>query len=239
MGKGRTACCDKSKVKKGPWTTSEDLKLVLSYKNMDMAIGVPFLNKLVRLLRCGKSCRLRWINYLRPDVKRGNFTPQEEDTIINLHRAFGNRWSKIASHLPGRTDNEIKNVWNTHLKKRLVVMKKEEYNSSSSSTSTSSHQGQYMDNNSTTLESFSPTSSKANDQVMDFWEYMLDTSSTPTSINNLDHLDSYSNLDTTSEHHPQQLVDEFECQKWLTYLEIELGLTTNNQQDHQNNFMQL
>ncbi|XP_006352640.1 myb-related protein Zm1-like [Solanum tuberosum] len=239
MGKGRTACCDKSKVKKGPWTTSEDLKLI-SFIQKHGHGNWRALPKQAGLLRCGKSCRLRWINYLRPDVKRGNFTPQEEDTIINLHRAFGNRWSKIASHLPGRTDNEIKNVWNTHLKKRLVMMKKEEYNSSSSSTSTSSHQGQYMDNNSTTLESFSPTSSKANDQVMDFWEYMLDTSSTPTSINNLDHLDSYSNLDTTSEHHPQQLVDEFECQKWLTYLEIELELTTNNQQeDHQNNFMQL
>ncbi|KAH0721853.1 hypothetical protein KY289_004897 [Solanum tuberosum] len=239
MGKGRTACCDKSKVKKGPWTTSEDLKLI-SFIQKHGHGNWRALPKQAGLLRCGKSCRLRWINYLRPDVKRGNFTPQEEDTIINLHRAFGNRWSKIASHLPGRTDNEIKNVWNTHLKKRLVVMKKEEYNSSSSSTSTSSHQAQYMDNNSPTLESFSPTSSKANDQVMDFWEYMLDTSSTPTSINNLDHLDSYSKLDTASEHHPQQIVDEYECQKWLTYLEIELELTTNNQQeDHQNNFMQL
>ncbi|KAL0443147.1 UNVERIFIED_CONTAM: Transcription factor [Sesamum latifolium] len=72
------------------------------------------------LLRCGKSCRLRWTNYLRPDVKRGNFTPQEEQTIIDLHTSIGNKWSKIASYLPGRTDNEIKNVWNTHLKKRLL-----------------------------------------------------------------------------------------------------------------------
>ncbi|KAL2331053.1 hypothetical protein Fmac_018634 [Flemingia macrophylla] len=70
-------------------------------------------------MRCGKSCRLRWINYLRPDVKRGKFTLEEEETIIRLHKALGNKWSKIASRLPGRTDNEIKNVWNTHLKKRL------------------------------------------------------------------------------------------------------------------------
>ncbi|KAI8008985.1 Transcription factor MYB58 [Camellia lanceoleosa] len=76
------------------------------------------------LSRCGKSCRLRWINYLRPDVKRGNFTNEEEETIIKLHQTLGNKWSKIASYLPGRTDNEIKNVWNTHLKKRLA--KKEE-----------------------------------------------------------------------------------------------------------------
>ncbi|EHA8589101.1 putative Myb-related protein [Cocos nucifera] len=72
------------------------------------------------LLRCGKSCRLRWINYLRPDIKRGNFTKEEEETIIRLHGLMGNKWSKIASCLPGRTDNEIKNVWNTHLKKRLA-----------------------------------------------------------------------------------------------------------------------
>ncbi|XP_055809113.1 transcription factor MYB58-like [Solanum dulcamara] len=226
MGKGRAACCDKTKVKKGPWTTHEDLKLI-SFIQKHGHANWRALPKQAGLLRCGKSCRLRWINYLRPDVKRGNFTPQEEDTIINLHRSFGNRWSKIASHLPGRTDNEIKNVWNTHLKKRLVVMKKEEYNSSSSSTSTSSHEGQYMDSSSTT---FSPTSSKANDQVIDFWEYMLDTSSTPTSINNLDSYSKMATISTTSEHHPQ-LADEYECQKWLTYLEIELGLTTNNQQE--------
>ncbi|KAE8708772.1 Transcription repressor MYB6 [Hibiscus syriacus] len=72
-----------------------------------------------RLLRCGKSCRLRWINYLRPHIKRGNFTLEEEETINQLHEMLGNRWSAIAAKLPGRTDNEIKNVWDTHLKKRL------------------------------------------------------------------------------------------------------------------------
>ncbi|PIA62805.1 hypothetical protein AQUCO_00200671v1 [Aquilegia coerulea] len=71
------------------------------------------------LQRCGKSCRLRWTNYLRPDIKRGKFSLQEEQTIIQLHALLGNRWSAIATHLPKRTDNEIKNYWNTHLKKRL------------------------------------------------------------------------------------------------------------------------
>ncbi|XP_020585619.1 myb-related protein 308-like [Phalaenopsis equestris] len=71
------------------------------------------------LLRCGKSCRLRWMNYIRPDIKRGNISPEEEDLIIRLHTLLGNRWSLIAGRLPGRTDNEIKNYWNTHLSKKL------------------------------------------------------------------------------------------------------------------------
>ncbi|KAL9273599.1 Transcription factor MYB17-like protein, partial [Drosera capensis] len=74
------------------------------------------------LLRCGKSCRLRWTNYLRPDIKRGPFTAEEEKLVIQLHAILGNRWAAIASQLPGRTDNEIKNLWNTHLRKRLVSM---------------------------------------------------------------------------------------------------------------------
>jgi transcription factor MYB, plant len=74
------------------------------------------------LNRCGKSCRLRWTNYLRPDIKRGKFSREEEQTILHLHSVLGNKWSAIATHLPGRTDNEIKNFWNTHLRKRLIQM---------------------------------------------------------------------------------------------------------------------
>ncbi|CAH1440452.1 unnamed protein product [Lactuca virosa] len=73
------------------------------------------------LQRCGKSCRLRWINYLRPDLKRGAFSPQEEQLIVHLHSILGNRWSQIAARLPGRTDNEIKNFWNSTIKKRLKM----------------------------------------------------------------------------------------------------------------------
>ncbi|CAN1266149.1 Myb-related protein 306 [Linum perenne] len=71
------------------------------------------------LSRCSKSCRLRWTNYLRPGIKRGNFTPHEEKMIIHLQALLGNRWAAIASYLPQRTDNDIKNYWNTHLKKKL------------------------------------------------------------------------------------------------------------------------
>ncbi|XP_031399945.1 transcription factor MYB1-like isoform X2 [Punica granatum] len=85
--------------------------------------GVQSQRKLVsiyiRLKRCGKSCRLRWLNYLRPDIKRGNISKDEEELIIRLHKLLGNRWSLIAGRLPGRTDNEIKNYWNTIAGKRV------------------------------------------------------------------------------------------------------------------------
>ncbi|XP_068656388.1 transcription factor MYB58-like [Aristolochia californica] len=120
MGRGRAPCCEKIGLKKGPWTPSEDMRLMAYIQKYGHG-NWRALPKQAGLLRCGKSCRLRWINYLRPDIKRGNFTPEEEETIIKLHRLLGNKWSKIASRLSGRTDNEIKNVWNTHLKKRLVM----------------------------------------------------------------------------------------------------------------------
>ncbi|AEE75249.1 Transcription factor MYB10 [Arabidopsis thaliana] len=119
MGNRRAPCCDKSQVKRGPWSDEESERL-RSFILKNGHQNWRSLPKLAGLMRCGKSCRLRWINYLRPGLKRGNFTKEEEDTIIHLHQAYGNKWSKIASNFPGRTDNEIKNVWNTHLKKRLV-----------------------------------------------------------------------------------------------------------------------
>ncbi|KAG8365252.1 hypothetical protein BUALT_Bualt18G0084900 [Buddleja alternifolia] len=137
MGKGRAPCCDKSKVKKGPWSPAEDLRLTTFIQKHGHSNWRSLPNQ-AGLLRCGKSCRLRWINYLRPDVKRGNFTPQEEQTIINLHNSIGNKWSKIASYFPGRTDNEIKNVWNTHLKKRLAKKSNNNINYSTSPSFTSS-----------------------------------------------------------------------------------------------------
>ncbi|CAI0407161.1 unnamed protein product [Linum tenue] len=118
---GRSPCCDENGLKKGPWTTEEDKKLV-DFIQAHGHGSWRALPKLAGLNRCGKSCRLRWTNYLKPDIKRGKFSPDEEQTILNLHSFLGNKWSAIASHLPGRTDNEIKNFWNTHLKKKLIQM---------------------------------------------------------------------------------------------------------------------
>ncbi|XWS12746.1 hypothetical protein CRYUN_Cryun37aG0116900 [Craigia yunnanensis] len=118
---GRTPCCDKYGLKKGPWTTEEDQKLI-DYIQKHGYGNWRTLPKNAGLQRCGKSCRLRWTNYLRPDIKRGRFSFEEEEKIIQLHSILGNKWSAIATRLPGRTDNEIKNYWNTHIRKRLLRM---------------------------------------------------------------------------------------------------------------------
>ncbi|KAL8486082.1 hypothetical protein ACS0TY_022983 [Phlomoides rotata] len=109
-------------LRRGPWTVEEDFTLI----NYIAHNGEGRWNSLARcagLKRTGKSCRLRWLNYLRPDVRRGNITLEEQLLILELHSRWGNRWSKIAQHLPGRTDNEIKNYWRTRVQKHAKQLK--------------------------------------------------------------------------------------------------------------------
>ncbi|KAG6662114.1 transcription factor MYB87-like [Carya illinoinensis] len=117
---GRAPCCDKDNVKKGPWCPEEDATLKEYLKKHGTGGNWIALPRKAGLKRCGKSCRLRWLNYLRPDIKRGGFTEEDDKIICTLYGSIGSRWSVIASQLPGRTDNDIKNYWNTKLKKKLL-----------------------------------------------------------------------------------------------------------------------
>ncbi|KAG2299503.1 hypothetical protein Bca4012_011070 [Brassica carinata] len=118
---GRIPCCEKDNVKRGQWTPEEDNKLA-SYIAQHGTRNWRLIPKNAGLQRCGKSCRLRWTNYLRPDLKHGQFSEAEEHIIVKFHSVLGNRWSLIAAQLPGRTDNDVKNYWNTKLKKKLSGM---------------------------------------------------------------------------------------------------------------------
>lgn len=104
-------------LKKGPWTSAEDA-ILIDYVKKHGEGNWNAVQKNSGLFRCGKSCRLRWANHLRPNLKKGAFTQEEEQMIVELHAKMGNKWARMAAHLPGRTDNEIKNYWNTRIKRR-------------------------------------------------------------------------------------------------------------------------
>ncbi|KAM5588465.1 transcription factor MYB8-like [Rosa sericea] len=137
MVRNSTQQCDEKRpcLKKGPWSPDEDHKLI-AYIQRYGIWNWSQMPKPAGLARSGKSCRLRWMNYLKPDIKRGNFSKEEEETIIKLQQNMGNRWSAIAAKLPGRTDNEIKNYWHTHLKRRLNNDKAKSVENTSSETET-------------------------------------------------------------------------------------------------------
>ncbi|KAM1011937.1 hypothetical protein ACFX2C_047224 [Malus domestica] len=104
-----------SVMRKGAWTREEDdlLRRCIETLGEGKWHQVPYK---AGLNRCRKSCRLRWLNHLKPNIKRGDFTEDEVDLIVRLHKLLGNRWSLIAGRLPGRTSNDVKNYWNTQLR---------------------------------------------------------------------------------------------------------------------------
>ncbi|KAF7831297.1 transcription factor MYB97-like [Senna tora] len=104
-------------LKKGSWTAAEDAVLI-EYVTKHGEGNWNAVQRNTGLARCGKSCRLRWANHLRPNLKKGAFSPEEEKLILELHAQYGNKWARMAALLPGRTDNEIKNYWNTRVKRR-------------------------------------------------------------------------------------------------------------------------
>ncbi|PON59004.1 MYB transcription factor [Parasponia andersonii] len=142
-------------IRKGPWTEQEDFKLVC-FVGLFGDRRWDFIAKVSGLNRTGKSCRLRWVNYLHPGLKRGKMTPQEERLVLELHSKWGNRWSRIARKLPGRTDNEIKNYWRTHMRKKAQEKKRSSSSSpsppSSSSAAVSSPSQSSSSSNITTVE---------------------------------------------------------------------------------------
>ncbi|KAL5547789.1 hypothetical protein UlMin_003020 [Ulmus minor] len=120
----------KPQPKKNLWKPEEDL-ILKKYVETHGEGNWATVSQQTGLMRGGKSCRLRWKNYLRPDIKRGEMSEEEEDLIIRMHKLLGNRWSLIAGRIPGRTDNEVKNYWNTHLNKKTIQSKRKVINSSS------------------------------------------------------------------------------------------------------------
>ncbi|XP_021734079.1 transcription factor MYB35-like [Chenopodium quinoa] len=116
-------CCDKLNARKGAWGEAKD-GTTFAYVSKQGTTNWNSVPRKTGTKRCGKNCRIRWNNnnYTRSDLHDEGFTQQEEELIIKLHAAVGSRWGLIAHQLPGRTENDIKNHWNTKLRKKLTEM---------------------------------------------------------------------------------------------------------------------
>ncbi|KAF4381567.1 hypothetical protein F8388_021195 [Cannabis sativa] len=180
-------------VRKGPWTMEEDLILINYIANHGEGVWNS-LAKAAGLKRTGKSCRLRWLNYLRPDVRRGNITNEEQLIIMELHAKWGNRWSKIAKHLPGRTDNEIKNYWRTRIQKH---MKQADHHHNQNNNNTQNHQYHHHPHHQTNVNNSNNSNNNNNNNNNNQMMMMMmndqgSTSSSQVSSSTIDAMESYS-----------------------------------------------
>ncbi|BFI24591.1 protein MpDUO1 [Marchantia polymorpha subsp. ruderalis] len=112
-------------LRKGPWMPEED-EILVEYVRQFGARDWSSIRSKGLLPRTGKSCRLRWVNKLKPDLKRSGckFSPEEEKLVVEMQAKLGNKWAKIASCLPGRTDNDVKNFWSTRQKRILRALQR-------------------------------------------------------------------------------------------------------------------
>ncbi|XP_019161076.1 PREDICTED: transcription factor MYB29-like [Ipomoea nil] len=109
-------------IKKGPWKVEED-EVLLNHVNKYGPRDWSSIRSKGLLQRTGKSCRLRWVNKLRPNLKNGvKFSAEEERIVIDLQAQFGNKWARIATYLPGRTDNDVKNFWSSRQKRLARIL---------------------------------------------------------------------------------------------------------------------
>nr|XP_033510339.1 transcription factor MYB27-like isoform X2 [Nicotiana tomentosiformis] len=179
-------------LRRGQWLEEEDESLVMIIAMLGERRW-DALAKASGLRRSGKSCRLRWLNYLRPNLKHGHITADEEHLIIQLQKQFGNKWSKIAEQLPGRTDNEIKNYWRSHLRKKALKYEQESFGSNTSNS----------EQQSSTLKSDTVPSSHSDDYFSGKGDcssaYSLAYSSNDTTL--LDWIPSWSYEQSRMEHH--------------------------------------
>ncbi|KAK1262523.1 Transcription factor GAMYB [Acorus gramineus] len=109
-------------MRKGPWTAEED-EILMDYVAKYGPRDWSSIRSKGLLPRTGKSCRLRWVNKLKPDLKTGcKFSAEEERIVIELQARFGNKWARIATYLQGRTDNDVKNFWSTRQKRLARIL---------------------------------------------------------------------------------------------------------------------